>query len=217
MADQPPAPPLHPTSIAVWAVPSPVVVGSRFTVTIGVKCASGCRLTGLPVVVRDAAGAAVGRGRFGEAPAPGTRALYAAEVALEASEVEGVHSRTASFAGGAPTGAEEAGDAAHAAASSTFSFRVSSPPDHRVTVTVCERDTGTPLAQAEVQVGIYRAATDAHGRAVLEVVAGAHDVSARKAGYQPHASRVTVTGNVALRIDAERASDADLDDDQVWM
>ena len=147
MADQPPAPPLHPTSIAVWAVPSPVVVGSRFTVTIGVKCASGCRLTGLPVVVRDADGAAVGQGRFGEAPAPGTRALYAAEVALEASEVEGVHSRTASFAGRAPTGAEEAGDAAHAAASSTFSFRASSPPDHRVTVTVWRtgyQDAGRP-------------------------------------------------------------------------
>ena len=216
---QPPAP--HPASIAVWAVPSPVAVGTRFTVMVGVKCASGCRLTGLPIVVRDAAGAIVGRGRLGETPSPGTRALYAAEVALEAPEVEGVHSRCANFAGGAPAGEMEAAgacpEAAHAAAASTFSFRTTAPPDHRVTVTVRERETESPVARAEVRLGLYRAATDARGQAVLDVPRGEYDVSVRKAGYEPHAGRVIVAGDIALRIDAVPASDADADDDRLWM
>ena len=51
----------HPTSIAVWGVPSPVVVDGRFAVQVGVKCAAGCALAGQPVVVRDEAGADIGR------------------------------------------------------------------------------------------------------------------------------------------------------------
>ena len=238
---EPPAPPApHPTSIAVWGVPSPVVAGRPFTATVGVKCASGCRLSGMPVVVRDAAGAAVGEGRLGEAPAPGTRALFAAEVSLVAPEAAGVHFRTATFAGSAaPVDAEAAGtgaggavdeaaaanrteaagdgrEAAHAGSSSTFSFRAAGPPDHRVTVTVREREAGAPVAGAEVRVGPCRAATDAGGLAVLDVPAGEHDVWARKAGYETHAGRVAVTGDVAYRIDAAPAADPD-DDDQVWM
>lgn len=251
MTDQPPPlPPQsspvpstpHPTSIAVWGVPSPVVAGRPFTATVGVKCASGCRLSGMPVVVRDPAGAIVGRSRLGDVPSPGTRALYAAQVALVAPEAEGVHFRTATFAGSASTGESEAAGtaatgaeaadetgtagrteaadagpgAAHAVASSTFSFRTAGPPDHRVTITVREQGAGAPVARAEVRVGFYRAATDARGRAVLDVPAGEYDVSARKTGYEPHAGRVIVTGDVAYRIDAAPASDAD-DDDHVWM
>ena len=113
---------------------------------------------------------------------------------------------------------EAAGDgreAAHAGSSSTFSFRTAGPPDHRVTVTVCEREAGAPVAGAEVRVGLYRAATDAGGRAVLDVPAGEYDVWARKAGYEPHAGRVVVAGDAACRIEVAPAADAD--DDQVWM
>lgn len=238
-AEPPATPAPHPTSVAVWGVPSPVVAGRPFTATVGVRCASGCRLSGMPVVVRDAAGAAVGEGRLGETPAPGTRALFAAEVSLVAPEAGGVHSRTAAFAGSASPGdAEAAGtgaaavrdeagaasrteaaddgpEAAHAGSSSTFSFRTAGPPDHRVAVTVREQEAGAPVAGAEVRVGLYRAATDAGGLAVLDVPAGEYDVWARKAGYEPRAGRVVVTGDVACRIDVAPASDAD--DDQVWM
>lgn len=95
----------HPTSIAVWGVPSPVVVSRRFAATVGVKCAAGCPLAGREVVVRDAAGADVGHGSLGESPAPGTRALYAAEVMLEAPAEAGVHAWTAAFGGTAPDAA----------------------------------------------------------------------------------------------------------------
>ncbi len=246
----PPAPVPHPTSVAVWGVPSPVVAGRPFTATVGVKCAAGCRLSGMPVVVRDAAGAAASEGRLGQAPSPGTRALYGAEVSLVAPGEKGVHAWTADFPGGAvhhargetavphgrktaygspvPDAAGQALEAAaaspraapasvHAPSSSTFSFRTTDPPDHRVTVTVRERETEAPIARAEVCIGPYRGATGGDGRVVLDVAAGEHAVSVRKAGFQPHADRVAVTTDVALRVDADRAPDPDLDDDHVWM
>ena len=222
-------------------MPSPVVAGRPFTATVGVKCASGCRLSGMPIVVRDAAGAAAGEGRLGEAPSPGTRALYAAEVSLVAPDDEGVHAWTADFAGaacsdgdgasrsraggetgGRPEGAdvrlpEVAPEVAHASSSATFGFRTAGPPDHRVTVSVRERETEAPIARAEVRIGLYRGATGADGRVALDVTAGEHAVSVRKAGYQPHADRVAVTTDLALRVDADRAPDPELDDDHVWM
>ncbi|MCY4660471.1 MAG: carboxypeptidase-like regulatory domain-containing protein [Acidobacteria bacterium] len=226
--------------MAVWGVPSPVVASRAFTATVGVKCAAGCRLSGMPVVVRDASGTAAGEGRLGEGPSPGSRALYAAEVSLVAPDATGVHAWIADFAGGAfsdgdeaatgragretggrPEGAVARPDAtpevAHASSSVTFSFRTAGPPDHRVTVTVRERETGSPIARAEVRIGHYRGATGADGRVVLDVAAGEHDVSVRKAGYEPHADRVAVTSDVALRVDAGRAPDPDLDDDHIWM
>ncbi len=229
-SDAPPPP--HATSIAVWDVPSPVVAGSRFGVTVGVKCAAACPLAGQPVVVRDAAGAEVGRGRLDSEPAPGTRALYAADVALAAPAEAGVHAWTATFtaaASGAPPAAESrsAGpsppemaaspEAPHAEAQATFSFRAAAPPEHSVTVSVCDQATEAPLAAVEVHLGPYRAATDAEGGARVDVPTGDYDLYVRKAGYAPHAGRVAVTGDVALQVAAAPAPDVDADDEQVWM
>ncbi len=230
-AGEHPAAAPHPTSIAVWGVPSPVVAGSRFTVTVGVKCAAACSLAGLPVVVRDAAGTAAGRGRLGSQPAPGTRALYAASVALAAPAAAGVHAWTAAFpaAGSGPRAGPEAGPAAapaetaappeapHAAARAAFSFRATAPPEHSVTVTVHDQETEKPLAAVEVHLGPYCAATDAGGRARVEVPPGDYDLYVRRAGYAPHTAKVAVTGDVALHVAAAPAPAMDPDDEQVWM
>ena len=219
------APPPHATSIAVWNVPSPVVAGSRFGVTVGVKCAAACPLAGRPVVVRDAAGVEVGRGRLDSQPAPGTRALYAASVALAAPAEAGVHAWTVMFpaaGSGAPPAtdggsAETPPEAAHAEAQAAFSFRAAAPPEHRVTVTVHDRTTEAPLAGVEVHLGPYCAATDAAGGARVDVPAGDYDLYVRKAGYAPHTGRVAVTGDVALGVSAAPVPDVDADDEQVWM
>ena len=297
-----PAP--HSTSIAVWGVPSPVVVGRRFAATVGVKCSAGCPLAGRAVAVRDEAGAEAGRGRLGDTPAPGTSALHAVEVALKAPAREGVHTWTAVFDGAGaeptpgetapapgesparaaatlentgptprettparsaatagqkapaapgptparsaatagqkapaapeaaatetlagtmtcPTGSETpaAPEAAHAheAAATAFSFRAVSPPEHRVTVTVRERDTDALLPGAEVRVGVHRGTTGADGRARLGARAGAGDLYVRKPGYAPHAGSVEVSGDAALQVVVARVSDADQDEEQVWM
>ena len=99
----------------------------------------------------------------------------------------------------------------------TFGFRTVSPPEHRVTVTVCDRYTEAPLAGAEVRVGVYRGATDAGGHAQVEVQPGSYELYVRKAGYGPHSSSVEVTGDLTLRVSAAPVADVDPDDEHVWM
>lgn len=277
-----PTPPPHPTSLAVWGVPSPVVVNRHFRVTVGVKCADACPLAGQRVVVHDETGAEVGNGRLGESPVPGTHALYAAEVTLTAPAREGVHSWSAAFAaesrpatpaesgepapesgspaassperpaaprpGSARPGASAARPdsvttagpqaaarpapataqpkravaadvmaAPDAESHATFGFRAAAPPEHRVCVTVRDRDTGAPLQGVEVCVGAYRASTGESGRASVEVPGGRYDLYTRKAGYAAHTGSATVDRDVTLEVAAAPASDTDLDDDQLWM
>ena len=209
----------HPTSVAVWGAPSPVVAASRFTVTVGVKCSAACRLAGHPVVIRDGTGRNLGRGILGAEPAAGTRALYAAAVALTAPRKPGVHVWTAAFpvAAEPPPAMTTAQAPQHAAAACTFSFRTIERPGNAVTVAVVDRDTQAPIANADVHLGAYRASTDADGRARVDVSTGEYELYVRSPGYLPYSEPVTVTGDAALRVAAARVSDADLDDDQVWM
>ena len=297
MSDEDQAP--HPTSVAVWGAPSPVVAASRFTVTVGVKCAAGCPLAGRPVVIRDEAGRNVGHGTLGAEPRGGSRALYAAAVTLTAPSGPGVHAWTAAFPGAgeaelpahaptpppepatepvphreaasapkreAPPAPQEAASAlrreaaappppegaspsrnqpvtappheadsamrhhaaaapghvataapGHVAARCTFSLRTVEPPENTVTVTVVDQDTETPLAAADVHLGVYRASTNAEGKARVQAPAGEYELYVRSPGYVPYAAPVTVAGDAALHVAPARVSEADLDDDQVWM
>ena len=215
-----PEPAPHPTSVVVWGVPSPVVANRRFVAKAGVKCAAGCPLSGRLVVVRNEAGADVGHGRLGAAPEPGTSALYAAEVTLDAPDTEGVHSWTAAFDGAGPDRAPPGAGVpapAHASAAATFGLRTVRPPEHRVAVTVRHRDTEAPVAGAEVRVGIYRGRTGGDGQAAIEVQAGSYALYVRKAGCAPHNDTVAVSGNVTLHVTLESVSDTDTDEDQIWM
>ncbi|MCY4123338.1 MAG: hypothetical protein OXG72_20715, partial [Acidobacteria bacterium] len=149
----------------MWGVPSPVVVNRRFAATVGVKCSAGCPLGGRRVVIRNATGADVGHARVGETPESGTSALYAAKVTLEAPADEGVYAWTAAFDGAEPDSSPhgavpvQESSPGHASATATFGFRTTAPPEHRVTVTVVDRDTETRVAGAEVRVGVYRGTT----------------------------------------------------------
>ena len=224
----------------MWGVPSPVVVNRRFVAKVGVKCSTGCLLAGQPIVFRNERGDDVGHGRLGDSTEPGTGALYAAEVMLDAPAEARVHAWTVEFCGtgrgstpphaalpaqeavstdgrSAAAGPAQESTPLHAGAIAEFSFRAAPAPEHRVTVEVLDRDTETPLAGAEVRVGVYRGSTDASGQAQIEVQAGSHDLYVRKAGYEPCTGNVAVNGDLALRVAAARASAADLDDDQVWM
>ena len=200
----------HPTSIAVWEVPSPVVVNSSFKVRVGMKCSVACQLTGQLIVVRDEAGIKVGEGRLGDTPWPGTSALYGAEVNLAAPAGEGMYSWSVTVAG-----AES--EMPHGDASATFSLRTARPPEHRVMVTVFERDTQAPLENVQVRLGVYRASTDERGQASLEVPEGRYDLNLWKVGYETHSKTVEVTESVTIQVEAVFAPDKDPDDEQVWM
>ena len=213
--------PAHPTSVAVWGAPSPVLAGSRFTVTVGVKCTAAGPLAGQPVFIRDETGREVGHGTLGAEPSAGTRALYAAAVALTAPREPGVHAWTATYTAMETAQPEKPTDGPeaprHETAACAFSFRTVEPPGIAVTVTVLDRDTQSPLGNADVHLGVYRASTDAEGKARVEASAGEYELYVRSPGYTPYTQAVTVTGDAALRVAAARISDADLDDDQVWM
>ena len=105
----------------------------------------------------------------------------------------------------------------HEAATCTFSFRTVAPAGNAVIVTIVDRETEAPLVDADVHLGVYRAATDAEGKARMAVPAGDYDMYVRSPGFTPYTESVTVTGDAVLRVAAVRVSDADLDDDQVWM
>ncbi len=98
-----------------------------------------------------------------------------------------------------------------------FSFRTVEPAGTTVTVTVVDQETDAPLANADIHLGAFRASTDAEGQARIEASEGVHELYVRCPGYTPYTEPVTVTGDAALRVAAVRVSDADLDDDQVWM
>lgn len=198
----------------MWGVPSPVVVSRRFVAKVGVKCSVGCPLAGQPIVVRNEAGADVGHGRLDDQPEPGTTALYAAELTLPAPDEAGVYNWTATFAAEAPDSSE---DPSHASAAATFGFRTVPPPEHRVTVTVRDGETEAPLGGADVRLGVYSGTTDANGTAEVAVRSGTYELYVRKPGYEPHTDSAKVSGDVTLRVGAARVSDADPDDEQVWM
>jgi hypothetical protein len=185
----------HATSLAVWANPSPVVMGNPFKIKVGAKSSGACELKGAQVEIQDETGARIGVGTLGDTPWMETGALYWTEVDLAAPMKEGVISWSARFA---PAALKIPHDGSFA----EFSFAAVRPPEHSVTVKVIEKDTGVPIANAQVRVGAHRASTDESGLATLKTSSGMYDVIAWKPGYQSPSMTVAVTGDVGVQIEA---------------
>jgi len=182
-------------SIAVWNVPPTAVAGERFTVKVGVKSSAACDLRGRSVVVRNVAEAVVGEGRLGDAPWPGTAALYWTELPLPAPAAEGVATLTVHFSASAL-------QPPHADASATFSFVVVRAPVYTLTVKVLEKDSARPLAGAHLRVGAYRATTNEAGSAALRVCKGNYQLHIWKAGYEAPVTAVNVGSDTAIEVEA---------------
>src|SRR5262249_17943262 len=148
----------HDTSIAVWGVPSPIVMEHPFRIHVGATCSAGCNLNGKEIEICDETGASIARGRLGETPLEGTRALYWTEFDVVAPETEGATSRSIAFA------ATEL-PLPHGAASARFGFETVKPPQYSVTVKVVEKDAGTPVEDVRVRLGVYFACSDTTGLA----------------------------------------------------
>lgn len=180
----------HRTSLAVWAVPSPVQIGERFTVTVGAKSSGACALGGARIEIRDDSGAVAGEGRLGETPLPETDALYCTQIAVAGPRREGHQSWSVAFAA---TDLE----LPHLASSVRFGFAAVRPPEYRVAVTVTEDDGATPVEEVQVALGPYRAATGRTGMAQIEVPAGTYDLALWKPGFE------AVSGTAAIVADAD--------------
>ena len=167
----------HATGIAVWDIPSPAVLGTGFTVKVGVNCLDSCNLTGREVEVYDHKGEKVASAPLRDAPYSDKVDLHWAEVELAAPETEGKYKWQARFP-------EPGLEIPHDEASHTFGFITAKPADYELTVEVINQDTDTPIKNAWVVLrpNLYRSGTDERGVAKIRVAKGEYrlTVSARE-------------------------------------
>jgi hypothetical protein len=187
----------HRTSLAVWAVPSPVQIASRSSVTVGAKSSGACPLGGARIEIRDDSGRVVGESMLGRTPWSGSDALYWTQVELAAPPTAGPQCWSAAFAA---TDVE----LPHLGSSAEFSFTAVKPPEHRVAVTVIEGDAATPVEKTEVALGPYRAVTDRTGVAHIEAAAGTYELALWKSGFKAAVRTVEIAADASVRFELVR-------------
>ena len=184
----------HRTSLAIWDVPSPVVIGESFAAKIGAKCTEGCDLQGRRIEIFDGSGDRLTTAEFREGFWPGSDALYWTEVELVAPVAEGVVAWSVGF----PVADLEL---PHEHASSSFSFAATKPPKHRLTVEVVEMGSTVPVPDAAVSLGAYRASTGASGRSIVSVAEGTYELVIWKVGYEAPARALDVSKDLTVRVE----------------
>ena len=184
----------HDTSLAVWGVPSPIVIDHPFRVHVGATCSAGCDLKGKEIEICDETGASIARGKLGESPWDGTRALYWTEVDVVAPAREGATSRSIRFA---PTELR----LPHGGASARFGFETVKPPQYSVTVKVVQKDAGTPVEDAQVRLGVYFACSDQTGLARVATAQGTYSLDVLKTGYEALSRVLDVNGDVTVEVE----------------
>jgi hypothetical protein len=175
-------------SLAVWDIPMPVTAGESFTVKIGAKAADGRSLAGCRVEVSDAGGKAVASGALGNAPLPGSEALYGCELSVPAPAAP-LAELTVRLAG---PGVE--------AVPTRFSVAVSARPEHRLAVTVTETNSAQPLADVEVRLGPFHARTGKDGRAELRLCKGDYPIKLWRAAHLAAARAMTIAGDSEVAV-----------------
>jgi len=197
----------HDTSLAAWDISSPVVAGERVIVKVGAKSSAACALSGRRIEVCDATGMVVAHGALGVTPWPGTSALYWAEMDFCAPAETGLCIWTVRFD---PADL----DLPHQGTATQFSLVVVPRPEHRLTVTVIEEGTETPIPDVQVVLGPYRGATDANGSAVIALPKGSYDIHIWKVGFEAAARSVEIDADLAVAIEAAIVPEED--PDAIW-
>jgi len=197
----------QPMSLAVWGVPSPVTAGTHFSIRVGAKSAAGCPLSQQRIEICNGTGAVVATGRLGDAPLPGTAALYWAELELPAPEHAGLASWTARF-----DGADL--DVPHEGASAEFSTAVVQKPEHRLTVKVIESETAQPVPDVELRLGAFRGTTGPSGLAEIMMPKGQYELRSWKVGYDIQPCEVDISADADVEIKALVV--AEDDPDAMW-
>lgn len=124
MADKNPDIEQHKTSLAVWDLPSPLVIGRLAKMKVGAKCSAGCPLTDHQIEIHDHTGTEIARAELSETPWPGTSGLYWAELEFRAPVSLGTHTWSVT--------------SAHGVAFSNFTFITVQPPEHSLTIRIRE-------------------------------------------------------------------------------
>ena len=194
---------LHQTSLAVWDIPTPAA-GERFSIKVGAKSSAGCALGARRIEVLDGE-AVVAAGQLGNAPWPGTDALFWAEVELQAPDTPGPTTLAVRF------DAAEL-DEPHEGASASFRVSVVAKPQHSLTVKVVA--DGIPVEDAIVRLGATRATTDASGTAALKLAEGRYDLIVWKTGYDAPITPIAISADAVAQIEMRAVVESD--PDAVW-
>jgi hypothetical protein len=182
----------HAASVNVWGLPSAIAAGERFSFKVGIKCSSGCKLTGKQLSIFDHEGAQVGAGSLRDDVWPGTSALYFAEVEAKAPL------RAGDYRWQVEAPASDSG-VPHAAGSFTFAVKIVSATDHEVTVVAFDSTTQAPINGAHVLLHPYRAFTDENGVAKVKVAKGRYKLFVSGFNYIAYQAIVDVAGDITTR------------------
>jgi hypothetical protein len=182
----------HAASVSVWGMPPVIAAGERFRLKVGIKCSAGCNLTGRPFGIFDHEGAQVGSGNLLDEIWPGTNAVHFSEVEAQAPLTTG------DYQWWVETPASDSG-VPHAAATSAFTIKVVSPPDHEVTVAAFDSETQAPIEGVHVLLHPYRALTDERGVATVKVAKGSYRLFVSGFNYIAHQDIIDVTADVTTR------------------
>jgi hypothetical protein len=209
----------HATNVVAWDIPSAIVVGERFRIKVGMKCADECDLTNSDFGIYDHGlqgsgigdpeseegsgirdqgsreGKRVATGKLSSNLWPGTTGLYVAEVELEAPAAEGLYTWSARAPG-------SDGEIPHAEGSVSFGVRVVSRPQYLVTVEAVDEVNQTPLSGARVVMHPYKAVTDERGVAEMRVAKGAYKLFVSQSRY--------LTFGLPVEVDADMTARAEL-------
>jgi len=184
----------HDTSLAVWSVPSPIVIDHPYRIQVGATCSSGCDLGGKEIQILDETGASIAHATLGETPWDGTRALYWTDVDLVAPAKEGSTTRSITFA---PTELR----LPHGGASARFGFETVKPPQFSVAVKVVQKDAGTPVEDAQVRLGVYFAYSDSKGIAKVAMPPGTYNLDVLKTGFEAPSRVLDVCDDVTVEVE----------------
>ena len=184
----------HDTSLAVWSVPSPIVIEHPFRIQVGATCSSGCDLSGKEIHILDDTGTSIAHATLGETPWDGTRALYWTGVDLIAPATEGATTRSVAFA---PTELR----LPHGGASARFGFETVKPPQYSVAVKVVQKDARTPVEDAQVRLGVYFAYSDSNGVATVAMPQGTYSLDVLKTGFEAPSQMLDVCDDVTVEVE----------------
>lgn len=162
----------HATGIAVWDIPSPAVLGSAFTIKVGVNCLDNCDLTGKEIEVYNHEGDKVATASLRAAPYSDKVDLHWAEVELTAPGTEGYFQWQVIFP-------QPDLVIAHDQAAHTFGFTTAEPGECELTVEVVNQETNLPLKKAQVVLRphLYRGSTDESGVVKLRLAKGEYQLT----------------------------------------
>ena len=197
----------HTTRVVVWDVPPAVEGHERFHVHLGVTCASECQTQGWSVAVHDHDGRSQATATLGDAPWPGTTALYSTQVELTAPATSGLYAWEARV----PAHGREI---PHADGAVGFGVRVVPAPACRLTVVALDAVHHTPVRGAKVAVHPYRALTDERGVAEIRLPRGAYRLFVSGQNYAPFRHDGDMQADVTIA--AELALDRGLSDADIW-